>query len=293
MNNKILYSISFLLSALIIGGAWIYSVGFRSGGVVPEKNSAALLGQNVQNVDDRTVVLPVNWGDLGEKMIEAGVIDANKLEAVYQTRGGLSAEDKNLLYGKENGRLKINSSNSSYILNLLWAFGLGNKNDILENGEMTNPKYGGAGKFASTGGWTIADGNTMNHYSKHSFVVLTASQQDLVDGVSRNIYRPCCGNSTHFPDCNHGMAMLGLLELMAFQGVSESDMYKYALKVNELWFPDVYATINSYLKTLGFSLETADPKEILGPGYSSIVGFRNIANKVAPSTGSGGNGCGV
>ena len=39
----------------------------------------------------------------------------------------------------------------------------------------------------------------------------------IVEEIAGNIYRPCCGNSTAFPDCNHGMAMLGLIELMVSQ----------------------------------------------------------------------------
>ena len=39
--------------------------------------------------------------------------------------------------------------------------------------------------------------------------------------VAENIFRPCCGNHTAFPDCNHGMAVLGLLELLASQGATE------------------------------------------------------------------------
>src|SRR3989344_1353776 len=97
---------------------------------------------------------------------------------------------------------------AGYLLNLLWAFGLANKNPILEDAsEMMNPGYGGAGNFASTGGWTVAKGNAMGHYNMYALVTLSPEQQALVDRVSRNIYRPCCGNSTHFPDCNHGMAM--------------------------------------------------------------------------------------
>ena len=72
----------------------------------------------------------------------------------------------------------------------------------------------------------------MDHYSRHTLIKLTQKQQALVDTVSRGIYRPCCGNSAHFPDCNHGMAMLGLLERMASQGASEQDMWKAALTVN-------------------------------------------------------------
>ena len=137
------------------------------------------------------------------------------------SQGGLDEETKKLLYQSGNGNLKITEENSGKILNLLWAFGLGNKNEILLKGPMMDPQYGGAGRFASTGGWTIAKGSAMEHYSNHEFIKLTKEQQTLVENVSQNIYRPCCGNSTYFPDCNHGMAMLGLLELMASEGVSE------------------------------------------------------------------------
>ena len=97
---------------------------------------------------------------------------------------------------------------------------------------MTDKQFGGADKFASTGGWSLSKGNAMDHYSRHNFVVLTQAQAELVERVSKNIYRPCCNNSTYFPDCNHGMAMLGLLELMASQNISEGQMYKIALSVN-------------------------------------------------------------
>ena len=70
-------------------------------------------------------------------------------------------------------------------LNLLWALGLGNKNEILDNGPMTDKKYGGAGRFASTGGWTLAQGDAMNHYSMHRFIGLTLEQQALVEKVSK------------------------------------------------------------------------------------------------------------
>ena len=101
---------------------------------------------------------------------------------------------------------------------------------------MMDPRYGGANGFASTGGWTLSDGDSMNHYNMHSFVTLTEEQQALVERVSKNIYRPCCDNSTYFPDCNHGMAMLGLLELMTSTRVTEADMYKTALQVNTFGF---------------------------------------------------------
>ena len=159
---------------------------------------------------------------------------------------------------------------------------------------MSDPKYGGAGNFASTGGWTIARGDAMEHYSKYNFINLTPDQQSLVERVSQGIYRPCCGNSTYFPDCNHGMAMLGLLELMASQGISEKEMYKAALKVNSYWFPDTYLTIAKYLQEKkNISFDKADPKEILGREYSSGQGFQAILQQVAPPENRGGGSCGV
>ena len=248
-----------------------------------------------------SIELPIVWGNLGARMINAGVIDRAKLEAIYAQRGGLTSEKKQLLE-EETGKLKITQENAGFILNLLWALGLGNKNEILEKGPMMT--YGGAGSpaealakagnFASTGGWTLAKGSAINHYSKHFFIVLTPEQQKLVERVSKNIYRPCCDNPTYFPDCNHGMAMLGLLELLASQGVSEDDMYKIALTVNSYWFPDTYLTIAKYLKEKkNIDWIDANPKEILGRNYSSASGYQNILSQITPPATQSGGGCGV
>lgn len=239
------------------------------------------------------VVLPLSWGDLGSQLIESGVIDEENFLAIYNERGGLTNEQYELLYSDSKGALVMNQQNSGFLLNLLWAFGLGNKNSILEEGEMQNPEYGGAGGFASTGGWTLADGDAMNHYSMHEFVTLTPGQQEMVERVSKGIYRPCCGNSTHFPDCNHGMAMLGLLQLMASQGVSEADMYDAALAVNSYWFPDTYLTLAKYFAGRGASWDQVDAPTLLSAAYSSGNGYRQILNEVKPIQKSGGGGCGV
>jgi len=241
------------------------------------------------------VELPVTWGDLGKKLVDAGAIDAAGMEGLYRERGRMSAEYRTLLTGSSDKKLVMTQDNAGYLLNLLWALGLANKNPILEDGaEMMNPAYGGAGNFASTGGWTIAKGDAMEHYNMHALIALTAEQQKLVDKVSRGIFRPCCGNSTHFPDCNHGMAMLGLLELMASQGVSEDEMYKAALAVNSYWFPDTYLTIAMYMQNKNVAWEDVSPKEMLGADYSSGAGFQNISSQVnVPSSQGGGGGCGV
>jgi len=115
----------------------------------------------------------------------------------------------------------------------------------------------------------------------------------MVEEMSRGIYRPCCGNSTHFPDCNHGMAMLGLLELMASQGVSEADIWKTALAVNSYWFPDTYLTIAMYMQNKNVAWAEVEPKEMLGANYSSGQGYAKIAAQVTKPQQQGGGGCAV
>lgn len=245
-------------------------------------------------IPEEGVELPVEWGDLGEQMVADGVIDEEKFLELFQNN--LSSEEEQILSGEYGGKIVMTQANSRFMLDMLWAFGLANKNEILDNGEMTDEKYGGdASKFASTGGWSLSVGNVMNHYSTHRYVVLTDAQQALVDSVSLGIYRPCCGNSTHFPDCNHGMAMLGLLELMAANNVSEQQMYEVALKVNALWFPQTYIDLAVYFEEQGLEWNEVDPKLVLGQEYSSGQGYATTRKKIKslPAPASGGGGCGV
>ena len=76
------------------------------------------------------------------------------------------------------------------------------------------------GGFASTGGWTLGVKKATELYASTKIMSLTDEQQARLLEVASQVYRPCCNNPTHFPDCNHGMAMLGLLELMASQDAS-------------------------------------------------------------------------
>ena len=272
------------LKALVIVGAMLFVVSIVNTGSIPRANQEILPLEGA--------VLPVTWDDLGKKLVSTGAIDGEKWSALYEKENKLTGEYKNLLLGNDNGKIRITKENVGYLLNLFWALGLANKNPILESGEMTNHAYGGAQNFASTGGWTMAEGTAMDHYSMHKFFNLTPEQQALVEKVSGGIYRPCCGNSTHFPDCNHGMAMLGLLELMASQGVSEQDMWKTALVVNSYWFPDTYVTIASYMKMKGIEWKDVNPREILGRNYSSGEGYPKIAAKVIKlQQQSGGSEC--
>ncbi len=297
-DDKML-SLSIVLAALIIAGTWVYTSGYNStsfkklGGNVLPKDGGSLTQLEDAVLPLEGIVLPVKWGDLGLKLVSAGVIDPKKFKDIYKNRNNLSGEIQKYLEGRDDERIKINDSNSGLWLNLFWALGLGNKNSILTQGPLSDPRYGGAGNFASTGGWTIANGDILDHLARHPFIILTKEQQELVERVSKNIYRPCCNNSTYFPDCNHGMAMLGLLELMASRGISEEEMYKIALQVNSYWFPDTYITVAKYFKSRGREWNRVNPREILGKDYSSATGYQRILTEVEPPQNRSGGGCGV
>ena len=234
----------------------------------------------------------VEWGNLGRRLIEAGVIDKDKFLNLYARRGTLSDADRALIDGISEGELKANQANANLLLNLFWALGLGNESPILEKGEMA--QYGDTGNFASTGGWSLSKGDAMNHYSAHSFVALDSAEQALVEKVSKGIYRPCCDNSTHFPDCNHGMAMLGLLQLLAAQGATEDQMFAVALRMNMLWFPDQYRVIARYFETQGQDFSRVSPQVVLGKEYSSGSGYRRTASLIPPDAERrSGASCGV
>ena len=289
ISRRNILPLSIIISALLISGALFY-------GSVTSKNKTIAV-DSVSQIDSEEViptkgfVLPIKWDGLGSKLVEAGVIDKTKFDQLYSERGGLSADDQAMIYSGDSQKIVITPQNANLVLNLLWAVGLANKNEILETGPMSDSRYGEAGQFASTGGWTLSIGNPMDHYSKHKFITLTSAQQELVNKVSAGIYRPCCDNSVYFPDCNHGMAMLGLLEIMSAQGATESEMYKVALQVNAYWFPGTYLNIADFLKTKGIDWKDVDPKEILGASYSSASGYKAILQQINPSSSGGGSSC--
>ena len=296
-NKQYALPIAIVLAGAMFSAATLYSSknGPAQSAGANQKNAPLTLSALEKAVlPPEGVVLPVSWGDLGAQLVRAGAIDEEQFETLYNQQGGFTDEYKALLSGQSSGKLRITPENAGYLLNLFWALGLANKNPILEDKtEMMNPSYGGAGNFASTAGWTIANGDAMSHYGKHALIALTPQQQALVDRVSRGVYRPCCGNSTHFPDCNHGMAMLGLLELMVSQGATESQMYQAALVVNSYWFPDTYLTIAQYLLNKGVNWNAVDPKIILGADYSSAQGYQNIQSQAPPVQSKPSGGCSV
>ncbi len=292
-NNNLPIGGLIFTGLVILAGVWIYSIGKNMLQTKASKPSADRSVLETKVLPAAGIILPIDWGNMGEQMVLAGVINQAEFEKIYTQRGGMSEDVREMMSGKNNGSIVMTAENSSQLLNILWAFGLSNKNEILEAGPMSNSEYGGAGNFASTGGWTLSLGDAMSHYSIHKFMELTASQQKLVERVAKGIYRPCCGNSTYFPDCNHGMAMLGLLELMAANNVSEDEMYRVALQVNSYWFPDTYLTIAKYFASRGMAWENVSAPEVLGNNFSSASGYRRVLSEIEPVEVKSGGGCGV
>ena len=231
------------------------------------------------------------FGDLGPRMVASGVIDMNKFKPT-------GYED--ILTKGSTQKIKITAQNSYFLLNFFWAVGLNNKSKILTDGDMV--KYGGEkdlGNFASTGGWTLAKGDPMNFYAKTALITLTPQQEELVQSVASNIYRPCCNNPTSFPDCNHGMALLGVLELMAANGADQNQMFEAAKYFNAFWFPGNYYDLATYFKNKeGKNYKNIDAKIILSKDHSSASGYQTVKkwlidNGFVKDSPKSSGGCGV
>ncbi len=244
------------------------------------------VSQNVNNgnlislqskVIKENYVFKIKWGDLGKRMVEDGVIDKGKFAQAI-TGGEELPKDLDKYFKDGQNKIEVNQKNAQFWVDVLWGLGLANKNKILEEGDMMAD--GDASNFASTGGWTIGVGDPMNHYSGHSYISLSDKQQKTVEEIAGNIYRPCCGNSTAFPDCNHGMAMLGLIELMVLQGSSEEEIYKTALAFNTYWFPQTYLDIAYHFEKNGRDYLKVSPKELLSKTFSSAMGYEAIRGNV-------------
>ena len=254
--------------------------------------------QNLVKIENKVINpngynLKISWNNLGKQMIADGVIDEVKLSQSITGKDQLTQDYAKYLDGS-NQTIYLNSQNSHFWLNVLWGLGLASKNKLLDSGDMQ--ASGNPANFASIGGYTLGQGDAMIYYSKYSYINLTSSQQATVEEVAGNIYRPCCGNSAAFPDCNHGMAMLGLIELMASQNFSKDDIYKAALAFNEYWFPQTYFSIAYHFEKLGKDYSKIPAQEILSSTYSSSEGNAKVQQETVgvtwPNQNSGG-GCGA
>ena len=195
----------------------------------------------------------LKWKDLGKQLVEAGAIDKKKYEEIFGNETDMKYLDSN-----SNDNMVINEKNSRFMVNTLWALGLTNKSKVLDEGPMK--ENGDTANFASTGGWTLGTKSAMEVYSSKVIIPLTDKQQELVKKIAENVFRPCCNNSTAFPDCNHGMAALGYIEWAVYNNLSEKQIYKDLLAFDSFWFPQNYVEIAAYFDKQGTKWKNVDAK---------------------------------
>ena len=265
-------------------------VGFLEYYIVKQNLATSIneLSQTTNNTDKliqvlKQEVLPqtgyqlgVTWGDIGKQLLESGIIDKQKFEQTF------AQEPKSIVMMKymntgSNDHMTINADNAHFMVNMLWALGLVNKNDILDNGAMKTYGKGDPMSFASTGGWDLGSKSTSELYSSQSIIPLSDKQEELVKKIAANIFRACCSNPTSFPDCNHGMAALGYIELAVKQGLSEKRIYKDVLALNSFWFPQQYVTLAAYFNQQKTDWKNVNAKLALSEQYSSGQGAQQVA----------------
>ena len=270
------------IAGLVIVVVIVFGLGLGSGYLAwgrdktLDNKSTAMLYDQINPKDG--YALAVSYGDLGPGLLESGIIDYDAFAAIYANAGHpLSAEQFEILKHGSDQEIVINAENAHFLLNYFWAVGLVNKNPILTEGPIVQNSGGQVERFASTGGWTLANKPITELYASIHLISLTAEQQARVEEVAAGVYRPCCNNPTHFPDCNHGMAMLGILELMASQGASTDEMFEAAKYVNAYWFPQQTLETALYLKAnQDMDLMDADARLVVGAEVSSASGAQMV-----------------
>ncbi len=254
-----------------------------------------------QVVPPEGIAFPSTWQNIGPKLVASGAIDLEKFEELYNNSGRPLTDEQIAFFTKgSNETIRMTSKNAHFILNTLWALGLVNKNNIFSEGLMGQYiENGQAGNFASTGGWSLGKKPGGELLNSAEIIMLTPQQQAIVERVAKNSYRPCCGNPTMFPDCNHGAAALGLAELLASQGASAEQIAAAVKAANSMWFSQQYFELAVFFKaTEGKDWKDIDPWIVVSKEYSSSSGWANMHKKlkemdILPQAPSRGGSCGV
>jgi hypothetical protein len=293
-----------LLVVFALGGGGGYMIGRQSmHGAVPTSQAQsqpdAMALMKEVNPPDGYQVAAV-YGDVGPQLVAAGAIDMPKFASLYQQQNQPLTTDQQAILSKgTNANIVFTPGNAYFLLNFFWALGLTNQNAILTDGPMMSGGKDKVGGFASTGGWTLGVKEATELYASTKIMSLTDEQQARLLEVASQVYRPCCNNPTHFPDCNHGMAMLGLLELMASQDASTAEMFEAGKYVNAFWYPQQMLELATAFKASDKEDFTrVDAKTVVSADYSSASGFQAVhqwlsQNGLLEQAPSSSGSCGV
>ncbi len=235
-------------------------------------------------------ILPVRWGNLGRRMLDDGVIAEDKLARPLFGLPELPPALRVYLSDSAPEQIELTQENAGFWLEMLWGLGLANRNALLEKGPMTED----TDRLASTAGYEGGVRKGMALYDKFTYITLSPEQQGLVEDIASRVYRPCCANPTSFPDCNHGMAALGLIELMVSQGAAREDIYQAVLALNSYWFTQTYQDIAYFYHSRGMDYTQVLASEILsrelssGPAYQAL--HKELGHIPWPNS-TGASGC--
>ncbi|OJI07272.1 MAG: hypothetical protein BK997_03365 [Candidatus Micrarchaeum sp. ARMAN-1] len=242
--------------------------------------------------------LSFKWGDSIKKLVETGALNVSNLTIILDnSHQPLTLSEKEILNGTYTGYIQFNSTNTEFVQLVLWGLGINNNNTIITKGPIINASilyadsinsnstlrqklsqnvtpYGVASSyFASTGGYGSIGKLQLGMLN---LINLTQEQQALMYDVATNSYRPCCDNPTAFPDCNHGAAALGLIELLASQGANQTQMFSAVQQFYQFQFPQQYGEIAAYFDSQGQNYSQVNPSEVMGFNFSSFSGNYRI-----------------
>ncbi len=268
------------------------SGGTSSGTLGPNVTQIAEFNQARSEVmPQRGYILPAKWGTSIRQLVADGALNVTALALILNKSGQpLTAQEQQILAGTSTVNVTVNSSDSTFMLMVLWSLGINNNNTMIGNGPIM--KFGGnPDNLASTGGYRPL-GNLQ--LGKLNIIGLTQHEQAVANYTAFYSYRPCCDNPTMMPDCNHGAAALGLIELMASQGANETTVFTALKEFNSFEFPQEYTNLAMFLKGRGVDFSSV-------PGYvlvSKNVSSGSVAAKIQQSLSSsqmgqtgGGSGC--
>jgi len=276
---------------LVAGGALFFGGWSARAAVDPDVAASPQQGGQVSETiaPGEGVTLDARWGGLPKRLVEEGVLDLDKFKAAAQAAGmPLAPEQISVLTEGSDEPIRVDANNAYFLLDVLWALGLANRNAVLTEGSLT--EGGRVASYASTGGWTLGAKAGPSYVASLELIQLTPEQQKIVEDVARHSYRPCCGNMTGFPDCNHGMAALALAELMASQGATADDIFLALKQISPYWFPSQYHHLALFFQQDDRDWDEVSPRDLMGQAYSSARGFQQVSAQLQQSgaTGAGG-----
>ncbi len=263
--------------------------------------------------------LPFKWGNSIKVLVQTGALNVSNLTIILNSSGQpITFTEKEILNGTYNGYIQFNSTNTEFVQIVLWALGINNNNTIINEGPIINssaqisneirnnstnstlrqqatPYFVASHYFASTGGYGPIGKLQLGGIND---VILSQPQQIIADYTATNSYRPCCDNPTAFPDCNHGAAALGLIELLASQGATQSQIFDALRYFYQYQFPQQYTEIAAYFYLQGKNYSQINSSEVMGYNFSSFSGYYSVnqyllKNGILKQSTAGGAACGA